>query len=96
MREAGHVACTKETNSYKPLFGKPQGKRTLERSKDWKCANVKIDLRETNCEEAVNWIELVQNLAGSREPYISTGNFCCEHGNEPLGSIKKAGYSLTN
>jgi hypothetical protein len=34
-----------------------------------------------------NWIQLAQG-----SPMVSF----CEHGNEPLGYIKKAGYSLTS
>jgi hypothetical protein len=38
--------------------------------------NIKMDLEEIVCEN-VDWIHVVQDGAG-----------CCEHGNEPSGSIK--------
>jgi hypothetical protein len=60
------------------LVGRPEGRRTLGRPKRRWEDNIKMDLREIGFGD-VDWIHWVQDRdrAGS-----------CEHGNEPLGSIK--------
>jgi hypothetical protein len=47
VRWEGHVACVKEKmNAYRVLVGKPEGQRSLRRSRyRWK-DNIKMDLRE--------------------------------------------------
>jgi hypothetical protein len=47
MRWAGHVARMGETNSYRILVGKPEGKSPLGRSRRRWVDNIKLDLRET-------------------------------------------------
>jgi len=46
-------------NTYKPLVGKPEGKRPLERPRS-KRYNIKMDLKEICC-EGVDWILLAQD-----------------------------------
>jgi hypothetical protein len=58
---------------YRVLVGRPEGKRPLRRPRHRWEDNIKMDLREIGINGA-NWIQ----LAG-----------LCEHGNEPLGSIRK-------
>jgi hypothetical protein len=59
MREAGHVACTKEMrNAYKILVWTTQGKRPLEKF-GWE-DNIKTNLKETDC-ESVDRVHLAQN-----------------------------------
>jgi hypothetical protein len=68
------------------LVGRPEGKRPLGRPRRrWK-DNIKMDLRETEIDAAngFGWLRIGSN-----------GGFC-ENGNEPSGSIKKAGYCLTS
>jgi hypothetical protein len=48
--------------------------------------NINVDFREIGIDGA-NWIRLAQNRV--------RWEGVCEHGNEPSGSIKKAGYCLT-
>jgi hypothetical protein len=48
IRWVGHVTCTGEMrNPYKMLFGKPEGKRTIERPRRKWEDNIKMDIRET-------------------------------------------------
>jgi hypothetical protein len=61
-------------NVYKILDGKPEGKRPIGRPRRTWDDNIRTDLRETGW-EGVDWMQLAQ-----------VG--CCEHGNEPSGSIK--------
>jgi hypothetical protein len=61
-------------NAYRILVGKPHRKRPLRRQRCRWVDNIKMDLREIRW-DGRDWIYLVQK--GS-----------CEHGNEPLGSIK--------
>jgi hypothetical protein len=70
---------------YRVLVGRPKGKRSLGRPRHRWEDNIKMDLMEIGIDGA-NWIQLAQDRVAS----------FCEHGNEPLGSIKKAGYSLTS
>jgi hypothetical protein len=65
----------------------PEGKRLLGRPRRLWEDNIKVDLREIGIE----WGEL--DSAGSGERPVAG---FCEHGNEPPGSIKKAGYFLTS
>jgi hypothetical protein len=70
---------------YRVLVRRPEGKRSLGRSRRRWEDNIKMDLRETRF-DVVNWIR-----TALESPVASF----CEHGNEPSGSIKK-GYSLTS
>ena len=45
---------------YRVLVGKPEGKRTLGRSRRIWGDNIKMDLQEVGC-EGMDWIELVQD-----------------------------------
>jgi hypothetical protein len=84
---AGHVARMGEGRGvYRVLVGRSESKRSLARPRSRWENKIKIDLREIGI-DGKNWIQLAQGegpVAGS-----------CEHGNEPSGSIKKAGYFLT-
>jgi hypothetical protein len=71
---------------YRILVGKPEGKRPLGRPRRRWEDNIKMDLRETGIDGA-NWIRLVQDRVQWRAGF-------CEDGDEPSGSIKKAGYFL--
>jgi hypothetical protein len=66
---------------YRFYVGRPEGKGPLGRPRCRWEDNIKMNLREIRI-EGTNWIQ-------------SSGEFC-EHGNEPLGSIKKVGYCLTS
>jgi hypothetical protein len=82
MRWAGHVACMGEGRGvYRVLFGRPEGKGPLGRPRHRWEGNIKLNLREIGI-NGLNWILLAQDgpVAGF-----------CEHGDEPSGSIKKAG-----
>jgi hypothetical protein len=59
-------------NAYRILVGKPEGKRPLGRPRHRWVDNIKMDLREI----VLIWLR------------IGTVKGSCEHGNEPLGSIK--------
>ena len=61
IRWAGHVARMVERRGvYRVLFGKPEGKRRLERpSRRWE-DNIKMDLQEVGC-GGMDWIELTQD-----------------------------------
>jgi hypothetical protein len=68
-------------------FGwRSEGKRPLGRRRRRLEDNIKLDLREIGIDK-LNWIRLAQDR-------VQWGGFC-ENGNEPSGSIKKAGYFLT-
>jgi len=61
MRLAGHVARMGERRCvYRVLVGKPEGKRSLEKPRRRGDYNIKMDLREVEC-EVVDWIELAQD-----------------------------------
>jgi hypothetical protein len=86
-RWAGHVARMGDGRDvYRVLVGRPERKRPLGRPRHRWEDNIKLDLRETGIDGA-NWIRLAQECA--------VAGFC-EHGNEPSGSINKAGYYLTS
>jgi hypothetical protein len=60
MRWAGHVACTGEIRSAcRVLVRKPEGKRTLGRSRRRWEDNIKMDIKEM--ERTVDWIDLAQD-----------------------------------
>jgi hypothetical protein len=59
----------------------PEGKRPLGGPRRRWEDNIKMDLREMGIDGS-NWILLTQ------DPVVGF----CEHGDEPSGSIKKAGY----
>ena len=58
LRWVGHVACVGERRGvYRVLFGRPEGRKPLGRSRlRWE-RNIKMDLREVGC-EGMDWIEL--------------------------------------
>jgi hypothetical protein len=86
MRWTGHVVLVGESRGvYRVLVGRNEGKRPLGRSRRRWEDNINMDLREIGVVGA-NWIRLVQHRVRWR----------CEHCNEPSGSIKKVGYSLTS
>jgi hypothetical protein len=58
--------------------GKPEGKRPLGRQRRRWVDNIKIDLRDIEW-NIMDWID----LAHYRDQWR-----CCEHGDEPSGSIK--------
>jgi hypothetical protein len=65
----------KTRNAYRILVGKPERKRSLEKARrGWK-DNIKMNLRELGW-VGMYWIDVTQDKD------------CCEHGNEPSGSIK--------
>jgi hypothetical protein len=68
---------------YRVLVERSKGKRPLGRPRHRWEDNIKMDLREIGIDGA-NWIQLAYPVVGFSE-----------HGNGPLGSIKKAGYCLT-
>jgi hypothetical protein len=83
MRWAEHVARICEGRSvYGVLVGGPEIKTGRQRRR-WG-DNIKLDLRELEIDGA-NWIQL------GRDRVPVTG--FCGHGDEPLGSMKKTGYS---
>jgi hypothetical protein len=47
-------------NAYRILVGKPEGKRPLGRPRRRWVDNIKIDLRETEC-DGMDWIDLIQD-----------------------------------
>jgi hypothetical protein len=72
---------------YRVLVGRPERKRPPGRHRRRWEDNIKMDLREIGIDGA-NWIR----LAHDRVPVAGF----CQHGNEPSGSIKKAGYCVTS
>jgi len=66
--------------AYRVLVGKPEGKRTLGRSRPRWEDNIEIDLREVEC-GGIDWIELAQQAEGA-----------CEYGNT-FGFHKMRGIS---
>jgi hypothetical protein len=60
MRWAGHVARMGELRNAHNILGKPEGKRTLRRTRRRWEDNIKMDLRETGMKD-VDWIHLAQN-----------------------------------
>jgi hypothetical protein len=82
MRWEGHVAFLQELkNSDKILVGKLVGKSPFGRLRcKWK-DNIKIDLKEMG-------LEGVDSSGSGFGPVAES----CEHGHEPSGSIKCAGF----
>jgi hypothetical protein len=75
--EIGRTCSKHDGNVCEVLVGKPISKRPLGRSRHrWK--GIRMDLGEIGW-EYVDWI--IGTVAG-----------CCEHGNEPLGSIKRGKF----
>jgi hypothetical protein len=64
-------------NPYRILVGKIEGKRPLGRPRPRWVDNIKIDLREKGW-DGMDWIDLAQDR----------DQCSCEHGDEPLGSLK--------
>jgi hypothetical protein len=60
MRWAGHVARMAETNAYRILVGKPEGKRPRGRATRRWMDNIKMNLREIGW-DGMDWIELAQD-----------------------------------
>jgi hypothetical protein len=61
MRWVGHVArMGVKRNAYRILVGKPEGKRQLGRPRRRSVDNIKIDLREIECDD-IDWIDLAQD-----------------------------------
>jgi hypothetical protein len=61
MRWVGHVARRGERRGVRRiLMGKPEGKRSLGRSRRRWGDNIKTDLREVGC-GGMDWIELAQD-----------------------------------
>jgi hypothetical protein len=85
-RWAGHVARMWEGRGvYRFLVGRREGKRSVGRPRRRWEDNIKMNLRETGI-DGENWIRMDKE----------TVHGFYEHRNEPSGSIKKAGYCLTN
>jgi hypothetical protein len=79
----GHVARMGEGRGvYRALVGRPVGTKTLGRPRRRWEDNIKMDVREIGIDGA-NWIRLAQET-------VRWGGFSV-HGNEPSGSIRKAG-----
>jgi hypothetical protein len=71
MRWAGHVARTGRGRSvYRILVGRPEGKRSMGRSRRKWENNIKMDLREIGI-DGVNWIRLDQDRVQWRA-FVST------------------------
>ena len=64
-------------------MGKPEGKKSPERSRRRWEDNIKMDLQEVGC-GGMDWIELYQD----RDRLVDI----CECGNENLGSLKCGGF----
>jgi len=64
---------------YRVLVGKPEGNRSLGRSRRRRGDNNKVDLHDVVC-GATDWIRLAQD----RDRWADA----CECGNEPSGSVK--------
>jgi hypothetical protein len=87
MRLTVHVAHMGEGRSvYRVLVGRPKVKRPLGRPRFRWEYNIKMDLREIGI-DGLNWIQLLR---------LESSVGFLRHGNEPLGSIQKAGYSLSS
>jgi hypothetical protein len=71
MRWAGHVARMGEGRcAYRILFGRPEGKRPLERPRRRWEYNIKMDLGEIGIDGA-NWILLAQDRV-QRRAFVNT------------------------
>jgi hypothetical protein len=56
-RWTGYISCMEMRNINKILVGKPEGKRPLGRPRHRWEYNIRMDLRETEC-EGVHWMHL--------------------------------------
>jgi hypothetical protein len=87
MKWAGHVARMEEGRGvYRVLVGRPEGKRSLGRSRRTWEDKVKMDLREIGIDGA-NWIRLAQDRVRWRACMNTVMN---------LRDTKKAGCFLTS
>jgi hypothetical protein len=76
MRRACSTNRKKRGNAYMMLVGKPEGKRSLGRTKRRSLDNVKMDFREIGC-DGMNGIDLAQGRDQSRARVnININNFC--------------------
>jgi hypothetical protein len=76
-RWVGLVAGMREkSNAYIILVGNPERKKPVGRPRRRWVDNIKMDLRDIGWDDA-DWIDMAQDR-----------DQCCEHGNEPSGSIK--------
>jgi hypothetical protein len=71
---------------YRVLVGRSEAYRPLGRPRRRWDDNIKIDLREIG----------IDGRTGFGWLWIASKAGFCENGNEPSGSIKKAGYFLTS
>ena len=66
MRWAGHVACIGKSRAvYRVWVGKPKGKRPLGRPKRRWDDNIKMDLKEVEC-EGMDWTDVVMDRDSRR------------------------------
>jgi len=66
MRWAGHVArMGEERRVYRVLVGKPEGRRTLERTRRRWVGNIRMDLHEVGC-GYMDWVGMAQDRDGWR------------------------------
>jgi hypothetical protein len=75
-------ACSpneEKRNTYRILVGKPEGEGPLGRPRHRWVDNIKMVLREIGW-DCMEWVDLAQDKRSVEG--------CCEHGNEPSGSIK--------
>jgi hypothetical protein len=70
MRWVGHVACVGGSGVYRVQVGRPEGKRSLERTRHRWENNIKLNLREIEI-NGVNWIWLAQDRA-HWWPFVTT------------------------
>jgi len=79
MRWAGHVARMGEGRGvYRVLAGRPEGKRPPGRPRRRWEDNIKMDLRETGCEDG-RWMELPQDCVQQQTDISGADGlmFCC-------------------
>jgi hypothetical protein len=85
-----HVALVGEGRGvYRVLVWRPEGKRPLGRSRHRWEGNIKVGLREIQIDgqTGFGWLRI-----GSSGRLLGF----CEHGDEPLGSVKEIGHCLTS
>ena len=70
LKWAGHVARMEQSrNAYRVLVGKPEGKRPLGRPRRRWEDNIKMNLREVDCDPG-EWIDLAEDM-DQRRDYVS-------------------------